>query len=110
MYDGPETGSLINGHDYLLQSLAMEQLPSPHNNFFHFALSHLPNARSLIETQLDSEALKELKLETLRLETGSFVDPDLREKFSDLLLSVDLANPPSDVLRQASIYLNGSKQ
>ena len=71
----------------------MEQLPTPHNNFFHFALSHLPNARGLIETQLSPQALATLELETLRLCTGSFVDADLREKFSDLLFSVELADP-----------------
>jgi len=59
----------------------MDQLPTPHNNFFHFALSHLPSARSLIESQLDAKALRELRLDTLRVETGSFVDPDLREKY-----------------------------
>lgn len=70
----------------------MEQLPTPHNNFFQFALSHLPNARSLIETQLSATALAELNLDTLQLESGSFIDTDLREKFSDLLLSVRLAD------------------
>ncbi len=83
----------------------MESLPTPHNNFFHFALSHLPNARGLIETQLSPAALAELKLDTLQLETGSFVDPDLREKFSDLLFSVELANASSDASsRQALVY------
>jgi hypothetical protein len=45
----------------------MEQLPTPHNNFFQFALSQLPNARNLIETQLSEAALAELDLESLRL-------------------------------------------
>ncbi|MEM9825276.1 MAG: Rpn family recombination-promoting nuclease/putative transposase [Planctomycetota bacterium] len=72
--------------------MGMESLPTPHNNFFHFALSQLPNARRLIETQLSASALAELDLNTLKLESGSFVDPDLREKFSDLLFSVDLAS------------------
>ncbi len=74
----------------------MEQLPTPHNNFFSFALSHLPSARSLIETQLSSAALAELDLQTLQLEFGSFIDPDLREKFSDLLFSVRLAREKAD--------------
>lgn len=68
----------------------MEQLPTPHNNFFHFALSHLPNARGLIETQLSQAALAELDLGSLQLLPGSFIDPDLSEKFSDLLFSVNL--------------------
>ena len=70
----------------------MEQLPTPHNNFFHFALSHTPNARGLIESQLSPAALATLNLDTLQLEQGSFVDADLREKFSDLLFSLQLAN------------------
>ena len=45
----------------------------------------------MIETQLSSAALAELDLQTLQLEVGSFIDPDLREKFSDLLFSVRLA-------------------
>jgi len=69
----------------------MSELPTPHNNFFHFALSQLPNARSLIETQLDEAALAVLDLENLKLQAGSFVDSDLREKFSDLLFSAPLA-------------------
>jgi len=68
-----------------------EQLTTPHNNLFHFALSQLPNARSLIETQLDEAALSVLDLGNLKLESGSFVDADLREKFSDLLFSAPLA-------------------
>ena len=70
----------------------MEPLPTPHNNFFHFALSHTPSARSLIESQLSPRALATLKLDTLQLEQGNFVDADLREKFSDLLFSVQLAD------------------
>ncbi len=75
----------------------MEKLPAPHNNFFQFALSDVPNARSLIRSQLPSTALAELNLDTLKLETGSFVDSDLSEKFSDLLFSVQLAKSESSV-------------
>lgn len=82
----------------------MEQLPTPHNNFFHFALSHLPNARGLIETQLSPQALATLKLDTLRLCTGSFVDADLREKFSDLLFSVELADEAGGRHDEALVY------
>ncbi len=70
----------------------MEQLPTPHNNFFHFMLAHLPSARSLIETLLSPAAVAALDLPTLRLETASFIDADLREKYSDLLFSVQLAS------------------
>lgn len=54
----------------------MEHLPTPHNNFFHFALSHLPNAMSLIETQLSAAALAELDLDTLQPEDGRNLSDD----------------------------------
>jgi predicted transposase/invertase (TIGR01784 family) len=84
----------------------MEQLPTPHNNFFQFALSHLPNARSLIESQLSTAALVELDLDTLQLESGSFIDADLRERFSDLLMSVRLAGAGTETEADwALVYL-----
>lgn len=69
----------------------MSELPTPHNNFFHFAMSQLPNAQNLIETQLSEAALSVLDLGNLKLEAGSFIDADLREKFSDLLFSAPLS-------------------
>ena len=82
----------------------MEQLPTPHNNFFQFAPSHLPNARSLIETQLSQTALAELDLDTLTLQSGSFVDPELREKFSDLLFSVRVIGDEEPAQEEALVY------
>jgi len=76
-------------------------LPSPHNNYFHFALSHLPNARSLIESQMPPAVLRELKLDTLEIVPGSFVASDLRDRHTDLLLSVELANPLKTTKRKA---------
>ena len=83
----------------------MSELPTPHNNFFHFALSQLPNARNLIETQLGEAALAVLDLGNLKLEAGSFVDADLREKFSDLLFSAPLAkNEDANCAKETLIY------
>ncbi len=83
----------------------MEQLPTPHNNFFQFALSHLPSARSLIETQLSGAALAELDLSTIQIETGTFIDPDLREKFSDLLFSVQLLQVSATTGERTLVYI-----
>ncbi len=58
----------------------------------------------VIETQPDARALKELSLETLRLEIGSLVDADLREKVSDLLFSVDRVDSSGKGTRRAGIY------
>ena len=86
---------------YNLRTMENPNLPSPHNNYFHFALSHLPNARSLIESQMPAEVLRELKLETLATVPGSFVASDLRDRHSDLLLSVELADPVTKTKRKA---------
>jgi hypothetical protein len=55
----------------------MEQLPTPHNNFFQFALSHLPNARGLEEGKLAG------RIQTLQELLGDAVSTD------DELLSRD---------------------
>jgi predicted transposase/invertase (TIGR01784 family) len=71
----------------------MSQLPTPHNNLFHFAMTHLGCARSLIESQFSRELVRELDLDTLQLEKESFIDSNLRQKYSDVLLSVRYARP-----------------
>jgi predicted transposase/invertase (TIGR01784 family) len=63
------------------------QLPTPHNNFFRYAFSHASAVRSLIETHLPESVTRVLDLSTLELEKDSFIDPHLRESFSDLLYS-----------------------
>jgi len=65
-------------------------LPTPHNNLFTFTLSHLSAARSLIETQFPVAIVEQLDLDSIVIESGSFIDPSLAEKFSDVLLSVKL--------------------
>jgi len=68
----------------------MEGLPTPHNNLFHLTMTHLPNARSLIETNFPPEVLHTIDLDSLQFEKRDFVDAKLREKQSDLLLSARL--------------------
>lgn len=68
------------------------QLPTPHNNFFHYAFSHLSAVRSLIEAHLPTEVIKSLVLDSLELQKGTFVDKHLRESYSDILYSVQLAS------------------
>ncbi len=67
-------------------------LPTPHNNLFIFALSHIPAARSLIETRFPASVVEQLDLDSISIESGSFVEPSLAEKFSDVLLSIKLRN------------------
>jgi len=63
-------------------------LPTPHNNLFTFTLSHISAARSLIETRFPGAIVEQLDLDSMVIESGSFIDPSLAEKFSDVLLSV----------------------
>ncbi|MFM7974596.1 MAG: Rpn family recombination-promoting nuclease/putative transposase [Pirellula sp.] len=69
-----------------------ESKPStPHNNLFHYALSHAQAARDLIQTHLPAELVAALDLDSLELKKDSFIDEELRESYSDLLYSVQLA-------------------
>jgi len=72
------------------------QLPTPHNNFFNYAFSHISAARSLIETHLPLSVIQSLDLNTLELMKDSFVDGYLRDSYSDLLYCVQLAGAERD--------------
>ena len=64
-----------------------ENTPKRHDKFFKRTFSHLPTARSLFERYLPEDILNLLDLSTLKIETSSFVTPELSEHFSDLVFS-----------------------
>lgn len=70
----------------------MDRVPTPHNNLFQWTMSHLENARNLIETNFPQEILSVVDLNTLQMEPGSFVDSALRKKQSGLLLSAKMVD------------------
>jgi predicted transposase YdaD len=78
------------------------KLPTPHNNLFHYALSHA--ARDLIQTHLPPNLVQLLDLHSLELQKDSFIDEDLRQSFSDLLYSVRLAGA-NDPPIEGQVYL-----
>jgi predicted transposase/invertase (TIGR01784 family) len=80
------------------------KLPTPHNNFFHYALSHVEAARDLIQTHLPPGLVQFLDLNSLELQKDSFIDEDLRQSFSDLLYSVRLADQDGQ-RGQGQVYL-----
>jgi predicted transposase YdaD len=80
------------------------KLPTPHNNFFHYALSHVEAARDLIQTHLSPSLVQLLDLNSLKLQKDSFVDEDLRQSFSDLLYSVQLAGANGEPI-EGQVYL-----
>lgn len=67
----------------------MAEATTPHDAVFKTFLSRVETARDFIELHLPPSLLKICKLETLHLESGSFVEDDLRPYFSDVLYSLE---------------------
>jgi hypothetical protein len=63
---------------------------NPHDKFFKQSFSHLDLAAEFMHWYLPPDVAAALDLSRLRLEKDSFVDPKLREHFSDLLFEVGL--------------------
>lgn len=61
---------------------------TPHDAVFKRFLAHPETARDFLDIWLP-ESLRDLcKLDTLKLESGSFVEEDLRASYSDVLWSL----------------------
>lgn len=62
--------------------------PVPHDATFRQFLKHPDVARDFMQLHLPAELREICDLNTLRLESGSFVEDDLRQYFSDVLYSL----------------------
>ncbi|MBP2198855.1 Rpn family recombination-promoting nuclease/putative transposase [Pantoea cypripedii] len=62
--------------------------PTPHDAVFKTFLSHPTTARDFMSLHLPPDLLKICDLATLKLESGSFVEEDLRPYYSDVLYSL----------------------
>lgn len=62
--------------------------PTPHDAAFKQFLTHPDTARDFIQLHMPAELLRLCDLTTLKLESGSFVEEDLRAYFSDVLYSL----------------------
>lgn len=69
----------------------MSLLPNPHDACFKKLLSDPAIARDFFDIHLPAHLKPYCDLNTLRLESGSFVKDDLRQQFSDILYSLNLA-------------------
>ena len=69
----------------------MAEIRTPHDNFFKRLFGDLAVASDFMLNYLPPELLTQIELDTLKIESESFVDPELRESFSDLLFSVKAA-------------------
>ncbi len=62
-------------------------LTSPHDALFKWVFSQREHAIGLLKAALPEAVVKAVRWKTLRVERGSFVDPALRSRHSDLVLS-----------------------
>ncbi|ASQ15800.1 hypothetical protein BJM06_a00156 (plasmid) [Enterobacter cloacae] len=62
--------------------------PTPHDATFRQFLTQPDIARDFMEIHLPAELRAVCDLSTLKLESGSFVEDDLRQYFSDVLYSL----------------------
>ena len=66
----------------------MAQAATPHDSVFKTFLSRVETARDFIEIHLPPDLRTLCDLDTLRLESGSFVEDDLHPYYSDILYSL----------------------
>ncbi|EIG9090095.1 Rpn family recombination-promoting nuclease/putative transposase [Serratia marcescens] len=66
----------------------MKKKPTPHDATFRQFLTQPEIARDFMEIHLPAELRAICDLSTLKLESGSFVEDDLRQYFSDVLYSL----------------------
>jgi predicted transposase/invertase (TIGR01784 family) len=59
--------------------------PTLHDAVFKKFLTHPDTARDFLEVHLPSTLLQHCDLNTLKLESGSFIESDLRAYYSDVL-------------------------
>ena len=65
---------------------------TPHDAVFKQFLSHPDCARDFIEIHLPASLRQLCDLQTLRLESGSFIEADLRASYSDVLWSLNTSD------------------
>ncbi len=65
-------------------------MPGPHDLFVRFTFGHPERAAAELRAALPAHVVSEVDWSTLRRESGSVVDPELRETESDLLFTARL--------------------
>lgn len=75
-------------HGGCLPMKTMKGTPTPHDAAFRQFLTQPDVARDFMELHLPAELRNICDLSTLKLESGSFVEDDLRQYFSDVLYSL----------------------
>src|SRR5258708_2400934 len=68
--------------------MSSPEIPQPHDSLIRYTLGSTANAVSLFQAHLPPALVAAFSWEPLRMESGSFVDEELRRLESDLLYSV----------------------
>lgn len=83
----------------------MGELTNPHDKFFKETFTRIEIARDFFANYLPQPVVNALNLDTLALQSGSFIDTDLQEQFADLLYQVDLQDGSESEDTTAYLYL-----
>jgi predicted transposase/invertase (TIGR01784 family) len=75
------------------------KLTKPHDHFTKKVLGNPENAKSFIENYMPKELVSEINLNSLKVESETFIDSKLKDKYSDILYSFDLDG------KKAGIYV-----
>ncbi len=78
----------------------MSEITNPHDKFFKETFGQIHIARDFLRHYLPAPVLAQLHLSQMQAEKETFIDPELREHFSDLLFSV----PRKDKQGLAFVY------
>ena len=69
-----------------------QDIKSPHDKITKATLDDIALAKRFFALHLPPSVKKEIKLESLQLQKGSFVDKELKEHMTDLLYQVRFSN------------------
>ena len=72
-----------------------KKLIMKHDELSKKFLTDLTSAKLFLTVHLDSKILAKCNLETLSIESGSYIDVDLRKRFSDIVYKIDLKDNTS---------------
>jgi len=81
-------GPIIASGERPATLLPMAEITNPHDRFFAEVFSRADAAREFVLHYLPPEIVAHFDLDTLTPSKDSFIDPELRRTFSDLLFTV----------------------
>lgn len=68
----------------------MAEVSNPHDALFKWAFGHVEDARTLLRSQVPRDLRDRIDWDSLRVVSGSFVDPALQDRHTDLLFCAQL--------------------